>query len=127
MAPPDIWSWGPWIGLLLAIVLAALPVILSRMANRDKIDQERRDRADKADQERRDKADEERRAQAALLLTTLQLAVDRAERRLEAQTKDFTEALTRRDKQNSDDLREVTNGLRGLTTAIDSLQRRQQP
>lgn len=124
--PPEIWQWGPWVALLFVAVIFGLPVMLTRMQNRDKADQERRERADKADQERRDKADEERRAQAALLLATLQTTIERAERRLEAQTKEFTEALARRDKQNSDDSREVTNALRGLTSAIDTLQRRPQ-
>lgn len=120
--PADIWTWGPWIGLLIAVVLLALPVILSRMANRDKIDQERRDRADKTDQERRDKADQERREQAALLLQHLQTTATNAQRKLDEQGAEFLKALERRDTRDE----RIIEALRGLTATIDSLQRRQQ-
>lgn len=123
--PPEIWQWGPWVGLLFVALLLGVPILRARMEARDKADQERRERADKADQERRDRADQERREQAALLLSYLQTAVANGERRLDAQTKEFLAELARHDKQFEEQLRDVTAALRGLTSAVESLQRRQ--
>ncbi len=108
--------------LLILLVVLGFPILRFRMEARDKADQERRDRADKADQERRDRADQERREQAALLLQHLQTAATSAQRRSEEQTTEFLKALERRDQQTE----RIAEALRGLTTAVDSLQRRQQ-
>ena len=102
---PDL---APYINLgivSLLVLLAAyigFPYLRGRAERADKADQERRDRAEIADQDRRNKADQERRDQAGLLIQHLQGVANNAERRLEAQTKEFLEALERRDKQNSD-------------------------
>lgn len=125
--PPEIWQWGPWVGLLFVALLASIPIIRDRIKRRDDADEERRKRADEADQARRDAADKERRDGQAMLLKYLQDAAADSRRRMEQQEAEFLKALDKRDQQAAEQNARTVAAMERLTAAInDSLQRRQQ-
>lgn len=114
--PDQAWNYGVPAVLLFLLLFFGVPWLRARQ---DQDDKERRARQERDDQERRDRNTQ--------LIKLLEESAVSARQDLKEQSAGFLRTLEQRDKESAEQHKEIASALRGLTTAIDNLQRRRQP